>query len=154
MSRAKVQREILCVAGPNGTRAHALLIANERWLPIETIPYFHYYIEWMRHAELRVGMVCMLESNAGPGPLLRLFRKAWDRFEFYGLDYVFAALDPGNAHLYQRMQFEQVGRIQQWPWADSAEVRVLRLNVAEARATATGALRRRFLERGGDGDGT
>lgn len=145
MSRAEVLRETICVRGRDGAAAHLVLFANRRWLPLETA--YPQEVAAERRRGLRLGQVCMLECDGGPGAVLRLFRKAWRRIQGHRLDIVYVAVDPGDADFYRRILFEPAGWDHRaWDFADYALVEVLRLDVRKAYVRAAGALRRRFFE--------
>jgi len=143
--RAEVLREIVCTEGSQGRRAHLVLFANRRWLPLETA--YPLQIREERDRGIRQGQVAMLESNGGPGTILRLFHAAWERFQDLKLDAVYVAVDPDDAAFYERFLFEGTGwGPAAWDFADYATVEVLRLDVLSVVSRARGTVRRRFIE--------
>ena len=146
VTRAEVLREVICVHGCEGAAAHLALFANRRWLPIETA--YPLEVAAERGRGLRLGQVGMLDSNgANPALILRLFVKAWRRFQALDLDIVYAAVAPDDVSFYLRILFELAGWDRRpWDFADYAPVEVVRLDVQKAYLHAGGTLRRRFIE--------
>lgn len=144
--RRHVPHEILCAEAPSGERAHLVLFANLRWLPLETA--YAQEIGGERRSGLRVGQVGMLQSHAcGSATILRLFEQAWQRLRRFGLDVVYIAVDPDDVSFYGRFLFEPTGWDRRcWEFADYAPVEVLRLDVRTTPQRMTDALRRRFTE--------
>ena len=139
--RALVLREIVSVERPGGV-AQCVLLANERWLPVDSASND---ARRDRAAGLRVGQVALLESAGGAGAVLALFRKLRARFAAFGLDVVYVAVDPDDSALYGRMLFEPTGsECRGWDFADYAPVTVMRLDLRDVRSRMTPALKRRF----------
>ena len=145
-TRAEALREVICVHGRGSAAAHLVLFANRRWLPLESA--YPQEVAAERDRGLRLGQVGLLDSNAaGPALILRLFVKAWRRFQAFDLDIVYAAVAPDDVSFYLRILFEGAGWGRRpWDFADYAPVEVVRLDVEKAYLRAGGALRRRFIE--------
>ena len=142
--RAPVLREIVCVEAPGGGRAHLVLFANERYLPLESA--YPEQVRAERGKGLRLGQVALLESDGSASAIIRLVAAAWRRFRALELDIIYIVVDADDVALYTRLLFEKTPWGQaKWDFADYATVEVMRLNVSSAEARATDSFRRRFM---------
>jgi len=142
--RRKVLRETVCVVDPKrGPIAHAVLVYNEHYLPLESM--YCLDIELRRRRGVKMGQVMLLDAE-GTKAMFEIIKKLWKRIQELGLQEVFIAIDPDDVPKYERLKFEKIDwPMRYWDFADYAPVAVMVLNVENGKRDADNRLLEHFF---------
>ena len=145
--RRDILRETICVpSGKTGACAHATLVYNRKFLPLESA--YPEHIIQRRAAGKHVGQIMLLSnSDCCPIAMFNIVRETWKRIKELQLDEVYIAIDPDDAARFKRLMFQDTNWGERlWDFADYSPVIVMVLVISYVDDKANRTIRKHFMK--------